>query len=67
MRVCGKATECDRFSSDFLEEERGEMKADWFAQEYLCEFTDSDDAVFARRLIEEAFDDSIPELPICRR
>ena len=52
MRVSVKATECERISAAFLEEERGEMTGDWFAQEYMCEFTGSDDAVFVRALID---------------
>jgi len=64
MRVSVKATECERISAAFLEEERGEMTGDWFAQEYMCEFTGSDDAVFERALIDAAMDKTVTELKI---
>lgn len=63
-RVSAKATECARFRPGFLEEERMEKTAECFAQEYLCEFTGSDDTVFDRRLVEDAMDDSVSELNI---
>ncbi len=64
FRVSAKITECARISAEFLEEERREKTAECFAQEYLCEFTSSDDAMFDSRLIEEAMDDSVSELRI---
>jgi hypothetical protein len=67
MRVSVKATDCERIAPEFLEEERLEKSRDWFAQEYLCEFTGSDEAVFARALIDAAMDDDITELNIRRR
>jgi hypothetical protein len=45
-RVAVPATECPRIKADFLEEERRTLGERWFRQEYLCEFTESDDAVF---------------------
>jgi hypothetical protein len=64
MRVSVKATECGRIAAAFLEEERGVMSGDWFAQEYMCEFTGSDDAVFDQGLIDAAMDDTVTELRI---
>jgi len=64
MRVGVKATECSRISAEFLEEERREHTADWFAQEYMCCFTSRDDAAFDSALIEAAMDDSVTELEI---
>ena len=64
FRVSAKGTECAHIKAEFLEEERREKTADCFAQEYLCEFTASDDAVFDRRLVEAAMDDSVSELNI---
>jgi hypothetical protein len=40
-RVSVQATECARISAEFLEEQRREMDAARFAQDYLCEFTGS--------------------------
>jgi hypothetical protein len=62
MRMSVPATECGRISAQFLERERTTMEGSWFAQEYLCEFTDNDRDVFARDLVENALDDTISEL-----
>ena len=64
MRVSVPATECERISADFLEEERGAMTATMFGQEYLCEFTGDGTELFSRELLEAAIDLSIPELKI---
>ena len=64
FRVSANVMECPRIEKAYVEEERREKTADCFAQEYLCEFTDSDDAVFDRRLVEAAMDDSVAELDI---
>ena len=45
-RVLGPATECARIPGWFLEEERAKKGARVFAQEYLCEFVQSEDALF---------------------
>ena len=44
-RYAVPATQCPRIPAAFLEEERCEA---WFAQEYLCEFIDSDGSWFSR-------------------
>jgi hypothetical protein len=62
LRVRVPATECGRISKDFLEEERGEMGAAWFAQEYMGEFVDNGSAVFGRDLVEAALDDDVKPL-----
>ena len=67
MRVSVTATECERIAAEFLEEERREKSGDWFAQEYMCCFTGSDEAMFDRGLIDAAMDDSVTELNIRRR
>jgi hypothetical protein len=64
LRVSVKATECLRIKASFLEEERREKTADFFAQEYMCEFTGTEDSVFDKGLIEAAMDDSVTELEI---
>lgn len=48
------ATEVPRITPEFLEEQRRLMGERWFRQEFLCEFLDTDDAVFATDLIEQA-------------
>ncbi len=46
-RIRVTAEEVPRISSGFLEEERRSLPANVFAAEYLCQFTDTVDAVFA--------------------
>ena len=41
-----RATECSRITAEFLEAERAAMTAWEFAEEYLCEFTDTDETLF---------------------
>ena len=40
------AYECPRISREFLEQEKRTMPPMWFAAEYMCEFTDTEDQVF---------------------
>lgn len=49
-----RGSECPRIPADFLEAERRSMPEYWFAQEYECEFRDTDDQVFSSLLIEAA-------------
>src|SRR5215831_5625656 len=59
-RVAVPATECPRISKEFLDRERERAwREEWFRQEYLCEFLDSDDCVFSRELVEGAFSDEV--------
>jgi hypothetical protein len=58
------ATQCPRIPAEFLEEERDEMGAVWFRQEYLCDFVDSGAGVFDRDWIEAALDDSLEPLAL---
>jgi hypothetical protein len=67
FRMSAKATECPRIQAKFLEDERAGMVSSVFEQEYMCEFTATDDAVFDPRLVEAAMDDSVEELDLFRR
>ena len=58
-RVSVPASECPRIPREFLEEERAEMGALWFQQEYMCEFVDNGAGVFDRDLVEGALDGQI--------
>lgn len=49
------AYECPRIDRTVLEDHRRTMPPRWFGQEYLCEFNDAIDAVFARDVIDTAF------------
>ena len=61
-RVSVPATACPRIPASFLEEERAVMGEHWFRQEYLCEFVDTDDAMFRRALLDAAIDASVRPL-----
>ena len=67
FRVSATATECSRISKSFVEEERREKTSDWFAQEYMCEFTTNEEMLFDREMVEAAFDDSLGELNFSRK
>jgi hypothetical protein len=45
-RVRVPATEVDRISPEFLEEERASLGDWWYRQEYLCDFVEAEDAFF---------------------
>jgi len=64
FRVAVPATECERISSSFLEQERSAMGAAWFEQEYLCQFTDEGPQMFGRGLLEAALDDDVAPLEL---
>jgi phage FluMu gp28-like protein len=55
------ATECPRIPPAFLEEERAGMPEWWFAQEFLCEFRETEDQIFRHDMIEAARSDELPE------
>src|SRR3982751_6057411 len=61
-RISVKATECPRIPKDFLDEERRKLGADWFRQEYLCEFRDETTSLFPRALVERSMRDDIAPL-----
>lgn len=54
------ATECPRIPPAFLEE-RQAMPEWWFAQEYLCEFRETEDQIFSHAMIEAARSDEVAE------
>ena len=54
-----KATDCPRIPASFLDEERRNIGAWWFAQEYECEFLDAESAAFRRVDIDNAFSDEV--------
>ena len=57
-----KATDCPRISPEFLNSEREAMPESWFAAEYMCEFTDAEDACFSSSTIEKMFDSNVKPL-----
>jgi phage FluMu gp28-like protein len=57
------ATECPRIDRDWLENERRSMPAHEFAQEYLCEFADSNSQFVATDILRAALSDDPPLFP----
>ena len=64
LKVRGPGTECARISAKFLEEERATLGPVKFPQEYLCEFTEAEGAMFDRVVIERAVDKSVKALDL---
>ena len=63
-RFKAPATDCPRISREFLEDERGEIGATRFQQEYLCDFVESEDAAFSQLVIDQSIDDTVPGIKI---
>jgi hypothetical protein len=63
-RIQVRAEDCPRISRKFLEEERSTMGQRWYRQEYGCEFTDADDAIFSQDLVERAIRPDVQLLDI---
>lgn len=61
-RIRVTAHECPRITAAFLEEERRRMPETWYRSEYLCEFTDTIDALFSSDDIERAFASDVEPL-----
>jgi hypothetical protein len=57
-----KATQCPRIPSTFLEKEKRNMPATWFAQEYECTFVEAAGAVFAHDDVMAALDNRVRPL-----
>jgi hypothetical protein len=55
------ASRCPRIPPAFLEAERRSMPEWWFAQEYGCEFRETEDQLFTHDMIEAARDDALQE------
>ena len=56
------ATECPRIPASFLQEERRAMPDKYFRQEYMCEFVQTDGALFDADLIRKAIQDDVEPL-----
>ena len=61
-RVKITAYDCPRISAEFLQEEQEDMPANWFASEYLCQFTDAVDQVFSHEHVMAALSDEVEPL-----
>jgi hypothetical protein len=56
------ALQCPRITPEFLAEERHKMGEWWYSQEYMCEFRETSDQVFAYDLIQGAMNPDIKPL-----
>ncbi len=61
-RVKVTAADCPRISAEFLAEERAAMSELSYKSEYLCEFVDTDESVFASDLVHAALDADLAPL-----
>lgn len=61
-RVKITAHDCPRISRAWLDQERAAIGDWWFTQEYLCEFVDRQDQVFAYEDIMAALDPTVTPL-----
>ncbi len=50
---------CPRISADFLAEEKRNMGEWWFAQEYMCHFSEAQTQVFTREEVDNAFREDV--------
>lgn len=57
-----KAEECPRIPAEFLAEEKRELPAAWYRQEYGCEFMDTSDQLFRLEDIEASLVDDVEPL-----
>lgn len=55
------ASEVPRISPEFLEAERRSMPEWWYAQEFGCEFRETEDQLFTHEMIARARADDLPE------
>lgn len=58
-----RATECPRISAEFLAEERLVLPRAWFDQEYMCEFTSVENAMFDHDLVLSSLSAEVK--PLC--
>ena len=56
------ADQCPRIPPEFLEQERRSMPEAWFRQEYFCEFSDTEGAVFRYEDVMGALTDQVQPL-----
>jgi hypothetical protein len=61
-RVKVTADQCPRISAEFLQEERKALGERWFGMEYMCEFGDLLDSLFAEQDIAAMLEGAPPPL-----
>jgi hypothetical protein len=63
-KVSIPATECQRITPQFLEQERNSLGEWWFEQEYMCKFVEAEDQFFRHNEIMEALDYEIEPISL---
>ena len=61
-RVKVTADDCPRISREWLEQERKTIGDWWYRQEYMCDFVETDDQVFAYEDVQRALDTAVKPL-----
>jgi Terminase large subunit, T4likevirus-type, N-terminal len=61
-RYEGRAEECERIPSSFLEEERLSLPTWIYRQEYECSFEDTEDQLFGYELVQSSITDEVTPL-----
>lgn len=59
QRVMITAEQCPRITAKFLAEEKQKLPHTWFRQEYFCEFTENDGAIFLYDDIMQSMSDEV--------
>jgi hypothetical protein len=62
LRVSVPATKCPRIPKEFLEEEKKTLGERYHRQEYLCEFVETESAVFDMELVRQAITSDVKPL-----
>lgn len=60
------ASECQRITPEFLEQEKNKMPEWFFKQEYMCDFAETQDSVFTHDDIYAMFSDDVQEVDVGR-
>ena len=61
-RVKVTADQCPRITTDFLAGEKRSLPDAWYRQEYMCEFAETDDAVFSHDDVKRAITSDVQPL-----
>jgi hypothetical protein len=61
-RIKVTARDCPRLTPDFLREEEEALGPRWYAMEYMCEFSDAVDALFAEEDVQAALTNDLKPL-----
>ncbi|MFZ0011583.1 MAG: phage terminase large subunit [Halobacteriota archaeon] len=63
-KITVPAEECSRITKEFLDEERRTMGESWFRQEYCCEFTQEEGAIFNEAWVQFYVPGQLPPMDV---